>query len=69
MRPMLTASTLNPVSIALLVIYPLFDVGAAVIDFRSSGATRARTPLYFTMALRLLTVIGLAAAPVGRAVP
>ena len=59
---MLTASTLNPVSIALLVIYPLFDLTAAVIDFRSSGATRARAPLYLNMALSLLTAIGLAIA-------
>ena len=59
---MLTASTLNPVSIALLVIYPLFDLAAAVIDFRSSGATRARAPLYLNMALSLLTAIGLAVA-------
>jgi len=59
---MLTASTLNPASIALLVIYPLFDVAAAVIDFRSSGTTRPRAPLYLTMALSLLTAIGLAVA-------
>ncbi len=58
----LTASTLNPASIALLVIYPLFDVAAAVIDFRSSGATRPRAPLYVNMALSLLTAIGLAVA-------
>jgi uncharacterized membrane protein HdeD (DUF308 family) len=59
---MLTASTLNPASIALLVIYPLFDVAAAVIDFRSSGTTRPRAPLYLNMALSLLTAIGLAIA-------
>jgi uncharacterized membrane protein HdeD (DUF308 family) len=58
----LTASTLNPVSIALLVIYPLFDVATAVIDFRSSGAARPRKPLYVNMALSLLTAIGLAVA-------
>ena len=37
-----TASTLNPLSVSLLVIYPLFDLAAAVYDFRSSGATRPR---------------------------
>ena len=58
----LTASTLNPVSIGLLVIYPLFDVAAAVIDFRSSGAARPTVPLYVNMALSLLTAIGLAVA-------
>lgn len=59
---LLTASTLNPVSVTLLVIYPLFDLAAAVIDFRSSGTTRARTPLYLNMALSLLAAIGLAIA-------
>lgn len=59
-----TASTLNPASVALLVLYPLFDVAAAVIDFRTSGATRRRGPLYVNMALSLLaaTGLGLAAA-------
>jgi uncharacterized membrane protein HdeD (DUF308 family) len=58
----LTAATLNPASIALLLIYPLFDVAAAVIDFRSSGGTRPRAPLYINMALSLLTALGLAIA-------
>jgi uncharacterized membrane protein HdeD (DUF308 family) len=58
----LTASTLNPASIALLVIYPLFDVTAAFIDIRSSGTARPKKPLYITMALSLLAAIGLAAA-------
>ncbi|WP_152364613.1 hypothetical protein [Microlunatus speluncae] len=59
---LLTASALGPVSIALLVLYPLFDVAAAVIDFRSSGATRPRAPLYVNMALSLITAVGLAVA-------
>jgi uncharacterized membrane protein HdeD (DUF308 family) len=58
----LTASKLNAACVALLVIYPLFDVAAAVIDFRSSGTTRPRAPLYLNMALSLLTAIGLAVA-------
>ncbi|MEU4838109.1 hypothetical protein [Nocardia testacea] len=56
------AATLNPVSIALLLLYPLFDVAAAVVDFRTSGAARPRAPLYVNMALSLLTAFGLAAA-------
>ncbi|MGW6335116.1 hypothetical protein [Nocardia rhamnosiphila] len=56
------AATLTPVSIALLVLYPLFDVAAAVIDFRTSGAARPKAPLYLNMALSLLTAVGLAAA-------
>ncbi|UYM03499.1 hypothetical protein [Solicola gregarius] len=58
----LTASTLNPASIALLVVYPLFDVTAAVIDFRSSGAARPKAPLSLTMALSLFAAIGVAVA-------
>lgn len=58
----LTASTLGPVAIGLLVIYPLFDVAAAVVDFRSSRAARPSTALSINMALSLLAAIGLAAA-------
>jgi uncharacterized membrane protein HdeD (DUF308 family) len=57
-----TASALTPFSVALLVLYPLFDVAAAVVDFRSSGATRPRGPLYVNMALSLLTAVALAIA-------
>ncbi|MEV3960657.1 hypothetical protein AB0M34_07095 [Nocardia sp. NPDC050193] len=56
------AATLTPVSIALLVLYPLFDVAAAVIDFRTSGAARPKAPLYLNMALSLLTAVGLGVA-------
>lgn len=59
---MLTATTLTPFAIALLVIYPLFDVAAAVIDFRTSGTERPRAPLYVNMALSLLTALGLGVA-------
>lgn len=59
---MAIASTISPATIALLVIYPLFDVAAAVIDFRSSGASRPKAPLYVNIALSLLTAIGLVVA-------
>lgn len=58
----LTASTLNPASVALLVVYPVFDVVAAVIDFRTPGAVRPRALLRVNMALSLLTAVGLAVA-------
>jgi uncharacterized membrane protein HdeD (DUF308 family) len=58
----LTASELTAVSVTLLLIYPLFDVAAAVTDFRSSGASRPRGPLYLNMALSTLAAIGLAIA-------
>jgi uncharacterized membrane protein HdeD (DUF308 family) len=54
--------SLGPVTIGLLVLYPLFDVAAAVVDFRSSKTARPTVGLYFNMALSLLTAIGLAVA-------
>lgn len=59
---LLTASALGPVSIALLLIYPLFDVAAAVVDFRTSCTTRQRMLLYINMALSLLATLGMALA-------
>lgn len=56
------AKALSPGAVALLVIYPLFDVAAAVVDFRSSGTTRPKAPLYLNMGLSLLAAIGLAFA-------
>lgn len=49
---------------ALLVLYPLFDVAAAVVDSRSNRAAGATaTPLlYVNMALSLAAAIGLAIA-------
>lgn len=59
---MLIARTINPAAIALIIIYPLFDVAAAIIDYRSSGTSRPKGPLYINMALSLLTAVGLAVA-------
>jgi uncharacterized membrane protein HdeD (DUF308 family) len=53
-----TASSLGPVSATLLVLYPLFDVGAAVVDARSSKATG----LYVNIAVSAAAAIGLALA-------
>lgn len=53
------ATTINPAAIALLVIYPLFDVAAAVVDFRSSGDGRPKPPLYINMVVSLLAALGL----------
>jgi uncharacterized membrane protein HdeD (DUF308 family) len=57
-----TASSLGPVSIALLVLYPLFDVVAAVIDARSSKAAQPVPALYVNVAISLLAGAGLAVA-------
>ncbi|NIK58560.1 hypothetical protein [Kribbella shirazensis] len=59
---MAIATSINPGAVVLLVIYPLLDVAAAVVDFRSSGTARPKGPLYLNMALSLLTAIGLAVA-------
>ncbi|MDX3851730.1 DUF308 domain-containing protein [Streptomyces sp. AK02-01A] len=58
-----TADTLGPLSAALLVIYPLFDVAAAVVDVRSAKANGGTAPaLYVNIAISSLAAIGLAVA-------
>jgi uncharacterized membrane protein HdeD (DUF308 family) len=57
-----TASTLTPVSVALLVLYPLFDLAAARFDSHSSGAPQPRGLLALNMALSLLAAVALAVA-------
>ncbi|WP_410645827.1 hypothetical protein [Amycolatopsis sp. lyj-346] len=57
-----TASSLGPVSIALLVLYPLFDVVAAVLDLRSPKAGKPIAALYVNVAISLLAAAGLAVA-------
>lgn len=55
----LTASSIGPVSATLLVIYPLFDVGAAIVDARSSRASRAALGLYVNIAISVIAAVGL----------
>jgi uncharacterized membrane protein HdeD (DUF308 family) len=57
-----TKSDLGPVGISLLVLYPLFDVAAAVVDARSSRAAGQARGLYVNIAISLLAAIGLALA-------
>ncbi|MBE1577482.1 hypothetical protein ACFORH_09890 [Amycolatopsis roodepoortensis] len=57
-----SASKLGPVSIALLVLYPLFDVAAAVIDLRSAQDTKPAPGLYVNIAISTIAGIGLAFA-------
>lgn len=57
-----TAEHLGPLAMTLLVLYPLFDVAAAVVDARTSRATAKPTLLYVNIAISLLAAIGLAAA-------
>ncbi|MFS8204833.1 hypothetical protein ACLVWQ_39945 [Streptomyces sp. CWNU-52B] len=58
-----TADTLGPVSATLLVIYPLFDVAAAVVDVRAARANGGTAPaLIVNIVISSLAVIGLAVA-------
>lgn len=54
-----TASSIGPVSATLLVVYPLFDAAAAVVDARSSRATPG---LYATIAISGIAAVGLVVA-------
>jgi hypothetical protein len=61
-----TASSVNPVSVTLLVLYPAFDVTAAVIDARSSRNTKSAWGLYVNVVISLVAAAALAvAAPAG----
>lgn len=55
-------SDLRPVTVVLLVLYPLVDVAAAVVDLRSSSARRPNPALLAATALSLLAAVGLAVA-------
>ncbi|MFK3979689.1 hypothetical protein ACI2K4_04840 [Micromonospora sp. NPDC050397] len=57
-----TAEHLGPLAATLLVLYPLFDVAAAVVDARASRATGKPALLYVNIAVSLLAAIGLAVA-------
>lgn len=64
-----TASSISAVSAALLVLYPLFDVAAAVVDSRSArinaadGSTGASAAgLYVNIVISALAAAGLAVA-------
>jgi uncharacterized membrane protein HdeD (DUF308 family) len=61
----LTASSISPPAAVLLVLYPVFDVAAAVVDARSSRvdvAGGSATGLYVNIAISALAAVGLAVA-------
>jgi uncharacterized membrane protein HdeD (DUF308 family) len=55
-------SSTGPLSATLIVLYPLFDVAAAIVDARSSRATGSALGLYVNIAISSLTAIGLIVA-------
>nr|WP_203606653.1 hypothetical protein [Streptomyces sp. SID11385] len=57
-----TTDRISPVAAVLLVLYPLFDVGAAVVDTRASRTTGSPALLYVNMAVSLIAAIGVGIA-------
>jgi uncharacterized membrane protein HdeD (DUF308 family) len=55
-----TGSTVGPVSATLIVLYPLFDVAAAIVDARTSRASGSALGLYVNIAISSLAAIGMA---------
>lgn len=55
-------SIIGPLSAALLVLYPLFDVGAVVVDARSSRSSRIVPGLSVNIAISTVAAIGLVVA-------
>jgi len=56
-------SSLSPLTVVLLVLYPLFDVAAAIVDLRSSRTAGSSVALLsINMALSLAAAVGLAIA-------
>ena len=52
-------SSVSPLSVTLIVLYPLYDVAAAIIDARSSGPGGSTRLLYVNIAISTLAAIGL----------
>lgn len=57
-----TASRLGLLAVTLLVLYPLFDAGAAVVDARVSRTNGPPVLLYLNIAVSLITAIGVGVA-------
>jgi hypothetical protein len=55
-------SSIGPLSTTLIVVYPLFDVAAAIVDARSSRSTGSALGLFVNIAISSLTAIGLVVA-------
>lgn len=61
----LTGRQFGPVAAVLVVLYPLFDVAAAIVDARASrstGSTSSPRGLHLNIAVSLLAAIGLGVA-------
>ncbi|WP_217145144.1 hypothetical protein [Streptomyces sp. AC627_RSS907] len=59
---LMMADEITPIGSVLLVLYPLFDVGAAIYDAKVSRRTGKPTLLYLNVAVSSITAIALAFA-------
>lgn len=57
-----TRSGLGAFGVVLVVVYPLFDVGAAVVDAQSAKGAPSVRGLYVNMAISLLATVGVGVA-------
>lgn len=57
-----TGTSLGAASATLLVLYPVFDMAAAIVDVRSSKTAGPNPGLYVNIAISLLAAVGLAVA-------
>ncbi|ANZ41548.1 hypothetical protein BBK82_41965 [Lentzea guizhouensis] len=64
-----TASELGPIGIVLVVVYPLFDVAAAVVDARATKQSQNVLGLYVNIAVSSLAAVGIAVASATSGIP
>jgi uncharacterized membrane protein HdeD (DUF308 family) len=64
----LVGTRIGPAAAVLLVLYPLFDVAAAVVDARATGTANTRAGLAVNIAVSLLAAVGVAVA-LGSGIP
>ncbi|GAA4549691.1 hypothetical protein [Pseudonocardia xishanensis] len=58
----LTGGGLGAVGVALVVLYPAFDVAGAIVDMRASRSSSAPVGMYLNIATSLLAAVGLGIA-------
>lgn len=64
-----TGTGLGPIGIALVVLYPLFDVAAAIVDARASRQSQNVLGLYVNIAVSLVAAAGIAVATATTGIP
>ncbi|WP_434447354.1 hypothetical protein [Lentzea sp. E54] len=64
-----TGAELGPIVIVLVVLYPLFDVAAAVVDARASKQSQNVLGLYVNMVVSLAAAVGIAVSTATAGIP